>query len=216
MQQFLKLIRQSQISKKESQSFLSFINNILPFPNRMPNNMKNLLKKLDIVDYFSRRTVCTLCGESLRQDATKCSDCPNAESRYVALILDTHLPSLLTLFLSRLAPDIESYKKTFFNAHSTVSYDIPFAQNYRRLLRRYAGQNLLSFILHIDGISLVKSSKLCLWVCNASIVELPPNLRTRRSSIILLSMYIGYSEPNAKFWLDSCFAELNKLKQKGL
>ena len=216
MRHFLKLLRQSQISKKESQSFLSFINSILPTRNRMPRNMNNLLKELNIVDYFSKRTVCTLCGESLRQSETKCSDCPGAESKHVALILDTHLSSLLTTFLSRLAPDIERYRKTFFNAHDNVPFDIPLAQNYRRLLRRYAGENLLSLILHIDGISLVKSSNLCLWVCNASIVELPPNVRTRRSSIILLSMYIGYSAPNAKLWLDPCLAELNNLKQQGL
>jgi hypothetical protein len=216
MRHFLKLLRQSQISKKGSQSFLSFINSILPIPNRMPRNMNNLLKEMHVVDYFKKRTVCTLCGGSLRQNETKCNDCPGAESQHVALILDTHLPSLLSTFLSRLAPDIERYRKTFSNAHGNMSFDIPFAQNYRRLLRRYAGQNLLSLILHIDGISLVKSSKLCLWVCNASIVELPPNVRTRRSSILLVSMYIGYSEPNAKLWLDACFVELNTLKQKGL
>ena len=118
--------------------------------------------------------------------------------------------------MSRLAHEIQQYKHVFLNASDEKSYDIPFAKQYKKLLIQYHDENLLSLILHIDGTSLVKSTKLKLWLCSASIVELPSNIRVRRQNMILLSMYIGYSEPNVKIWLESSLTMLRKLKEKGI
>lgn len=59
--QFLQLIRRSQISKKESENLLCLIRSILPFPNQMPKDMNTLLEQIGVTDYFSKRTICTLC-----------------------------------------------------------------------------------------------------------------------------------------------------------
>ena len=215
MIRFLQLMRQSQISKSESELFLSFINSILPVPHVMPRNMNILLEQMNIANLFTKRTVCILCRRELVRNKSRCDECPTAESKHVAHILDTHLPSLLKIIVPRLALEIEAYKKIISNGNSHLPYDIPIGKRYKSLLRQYPGQNLLSLILHIDGVGLVKSSNMSLWVCNASIVELPPETRVRRSNIVLLSMYIGYSEPNPMLWLDSCFLALDQLKRKG-
>ena len=69
--------------------------------------------------------------------------------------------------------------------------------------------------MHIDGISIVKSTNLKLWICDASLIELPPAIRTKRSNIFLISMYVGYTEPNVKTWLRSSFENNNALKTVG-
>ncbi|CAF1261529.1 unnamed protein product [Didymodactylos carnosus] len=53
--EFLKLLRDSQISKTQSERFLSFIKTLLPYPNKMPTSMEKLLTILNITNYFTKR-----------------------------------------------------------------------------------------------------------------------------------------------------------------
>ncbi|CAM4870437.1 unnamed protein product [Rotaria socialis] len=200
---FLQLIRRSQISKTNANRWLLFIKSLLPFPNSIPSNINGLLTHLNIFNYFQKRTVCLLCRRNLQDNQTKCDDCSIADKTNIAYVLDTDVLSLLKTTVSRLANEIQKYKDYFLHFSQNEAYDIPFAKRYKNLVVQYPGENLLSLILHIDGISLVKSTKLKLWLCSASIVELPPNLRVRRKNIILLSMYIGYTEPDIILWLQS-------------
>lgn len=216
MFEFLQLLRQSQISKKESEKFLSFIKSILPFPNQMPKDMNTLLQRLHTTNYFKNKTICILCEKELRKNQFSCSECVTTEKKYIAHIFDTDIHALLVNIVSRLSSEIEEYKKIISNSNPQTIYDIPFGKVYQSLLRQYSNENLLSLLLHVDGISLVKSTKLKLWICDAVLVELPPILRNKRSNITLLSMYIGYSDPNVKIWLKSCFSNLNSLKATGL
>lgn len=213
--QFLRLLRRSKISKKEAESFLRFINGVLPIPHNMPTNMNQLLKQINIKDYFRRRSVCILCGKDLQDNARKCDTCSMAESKHVGYILDTYFPSLLNVVVGRAASDIDKYKRLILSPNEHTPYDIPFGRNYQYLLNKFPGQDLLSLILHIDGISLTKSSNLSLWVCNASIVELPPKLRTERKNIILCSLYIGREAPDPKVWLNSFCQAVNAAKKEG-
>ena len=213
--QFLKLLRSSQISKAQSQSFLTFVNDILPIPNYMPTTMNSLLRALDVPDYFVKRTICVLCGHQLALDDLQCSNCPAAEKKHIAHILDVDLRALLSVIVCRLTREIEEYRQIILRNDSTVPYDIPFSENYRRLLKEQNGAHLLSLILHIDGINLVKSSRLSLWILNVSLVEIPARLRKNRANIALCSIYIGYSEPNPIVWLETSFSRILELKQRG-
>ncbi|CAM4974949.1 unnamed protein product [Rotaria socialis] len=128
---------------------------------------------------------------------------------------DSDIHGLLTNIVSRLALDIEEYKKLIFNPNQETKFDIPFAKVYQRLIQQHSTENLLTLLLHVDGIGLVKSSKLKLWICDASIIELPPELRYRRANVFLISVYIGYTEPNVNIWLKSSFHTLIELKKTG-
>ena len=213
---FLQFIRQSQISKLSANKLLVFIKSLLPTPNSVPSNMNNLLAHLNILDYFEKRTVCTLCQRILQYNQTKCNDCLAAETKHVAHILDSNISLLLTTIVSRLVDEIQQYKNVFSNTTDEDYYDIPFAKQYKKLLIQHSDKNLLSLIMHIDGIRLVKSTKLKLWLCSASIIELPPNIRIQRQNMILLSMYVGYTEPNIKLWLESTLRMMKDLKEKGI
>ncbi|CAF4362153.1 unnamed protein product [Rotaria magnacalcarata] len=214
--EFLQLIRRSQISKINANQILLFIKRLLPCPNTAPSNMTNLLNYLNIFNYFTTRKICILCRKDLKHYQAKCNDCLMAECKHVAHILDTDILSLLTCVVSRLADQIQKYKDSFSNNTYQQPYDIPFAKQYQQLLIKYPEQNLLSLILHVDGASLVKSTKLKLWLFTASIVELPPNIRMKRQNMILISMYIGYTEPDVKLWLASSLTTINNLKKKGI
>ncbi|CAF1544378.1 unnamed protein product [Rotaria magnacalcarata] len=214
--EFLQLIRRSQISKINANQILLFIKRLLPCPNTAPSNMTNLLNYLNIFNYFTTRKICILCRKDLKHYQAKCNDCLMAECKHVAHILDTDILSLLTCVVSRLADQIQKYKDSFSNNTYQQPYDIPFAKQYQQLLIKYPEQNLLSLILHVDGASLVKSTKLKLWLFTASIVELPPNIRMKRQNMILISMYIGYTEPDVKLWLASSLTTINNFKKKGV
>lgn len=212
---FLNIIRRSQISKTAANDLLLFIKKISSVPNSIPSNMTKLTGHLGIIDYFQRRIVCILCGRSLQEKQSTCSHCAAAESKHVAIILDANILSLLTTIVSRLSHDIQNYKKIIAGHPHHAPYDIPFGKQYRRLLAERKGQNLLSLVLHIDGISLVKSTKLKLWLCSSSIIEVPPHVRTQRQNIVLLSMYVGYTEPDVKLWLSSSLTAIQELKKTG-
>lgn len=217
MSEFLQILRRSQISKKESENLLSFIRSILPFPNQMPKNRNTLLERIGVTDYFSKRTICILCEKEFSNDQHLCWKSIKTEKKNIAYIFDTDIHGLLSNVVLRLSSEIEEYKRLILNSNSNSKsmYDIPFGEIYRSLLRKHPKENLLSLLLHVDGISLAKSTKLKLWICDATLVELPPTLRNRRSNILLLSMYIGYSQPNVKIWLQSSFAKLNSLRRTG-
>ncbi|CAF3426408.1 unnamed protein product [Rotaria sp. Silwood2] len=89
MVNLLQLIRQSQISKKQSERLLYFIKSILPVPNQMPKDMDTLLKALNMTDYFNKRTICILCDKDLEKNKNLCSNCTGTETKYVAHIRDT-------------------------------------------------------------------------------------------------------------------------------
>lgn len=214
--EFLKLIRQSQISKTNANQLLLFIKRLLPCPNTAPLNINHLLNHLNIFNYFTTRKISILCRKNLQHYQAKCDECLIAEYKHVAHILDTDISSLLTCVVSRLTEEIRQYKDYFSHNNHQQPYDIPFAKQYQQLLMKYPERNLLSLILHIDGTSLVKSTKLKLWTCTASIVELPPSIRVRRQNMILVSMYIGYTEPDVKLWLAPSLATINNLKKKGI
>ncbi|CAF1147912.1 unnamed protein product [Adineta ricciae] len=213
---FLQLLRQSQISKKESEQFLSFFKSLLPVPNQMPKDMNSLLKHLGVNNYFNKRTICVICEKELSRNESLCSRCPHAEKKHVAFIFDTDLHGLLSSIILRLSSDIEQYKKRISNRYLQTKYDIPFAKAYEHLLQKFPVNNLLTLLLHVDSVGLTKSTKQKLWICDASILEIPPKLRYCRSNIFLISMYIGYSDPNVKLWLKSSFSAISLLKQTDL
>ena len=177
--------------------------------------MDKLISQLDIVDYFRKRTVCIQCGQCLIANQSVCHQCPDSQSKHIATILDANVSALLTTIVTRLSSEIQNYKKIIAGNAQQAPYDVPFGRQYQKLLVERADENLLSLIIHIDGISLVKSTKLKLWLCSASIIEVPPRLRTQRQNIALLSMYIGSTEPDVKMWLRSCLNDIQQLKEKG-
>lgn len=213
---FLTIIRRSQISKTAANDLLLFISNLLPAPHLAPTNMKSLLNRLNVFDYFERRKICLLCRENISDSLAVCGSCSRAEPKHVAFILDANIESLMKRIVERLIDQIREYKRIINSGTRDIPYDIPFSQQYKRLLNQNKKRNLLSLILHFDGISLVKSTKLKLWLCSSSIVELPPNIRTQRTNIMLFSMYIGHTEPDVKLWLEPILIRFQDLKKTGM
>jgi hypothetical protein len=133
-----------------------------------------------------------------------------------SFVYDVDLKTTCHYLISRLWSSINQYKKQI-ESHLFNEYnDIPFNILYRNMVKYIDKErNFVSLIIHIDGISLCKSTKLTLWLLSGILVELPPHLRYRRENMLLLSIYIGCNEPVPKFWLASCFAILQQLKSEG-
>ena len=87
MFEFLQLIRASQISKIESENFLSFIKSLLPFPNRMPKDMNRLLTGLGTTNYFNKKTICILCEKEFKSNQQFCDECSKKEKKILLIFL---------------------------------------------------------------------------------------------------------------------------------
>jgi len=129
---------------------------------------------------------------------------------------DTDLENILKKIILRASSDISEYRtKIHSNEDFEQTNDIPFRKVYQDLLKANNYQNLISLLLHVDGINLSNSSKLKLWMLTGSVIELPPKLRSRRFNMVVLSIWIGYTIPPVKIWLASSMNRLQSLKRKG-
>jgi len=160
-----------------------------------------------------KREVCTACYRDA--DDHNNDICATQDRRKNANIFDINVKTVFSVLLNRLWPAITEYKIQIESNPSNHNNDIPFNLLYRKMMKNVKNEQFISIILHVDGISLCKSKKLTLWLLSGIIIELPPHLRYRRCNMILLSIYIGIGEPKPKSWLNSCFAQLNHLKNDG-
>jgi hypothetical protein len=62
--------------------------------------------------------------------------------------------------------------------------------------------------IHTDGAPLVRSVKLSLWPCLASIVELPPQIREKQINIVVLSLWLSSIKPNVNLFTNDSIEQL--------
>ena len=101
------------------------------------------------------------------------------------------------------------------NADVDKNKDIPFSSLYQQLLTMNDGENLISLLLHADGIGLTRSTKLKMWMFSGSLIELPPKLRNRHCNMVLISIWVAYVEPVPQLWLKRSIAQLEMIKFQG-
>jgi hypothetical protein len=228
----LKTLRNAKICKSQSNVLISLLKSVLPEPNNMPSSLKNLLAFAKIENIFTKRKVYLECKLVVPYDQNFCERCQVTDQTKFASIYDVDVNKVLFLLIRRLSKHIEEYKrKIVSDIEAETNNDIPFGMAYRELLQKKlviqssfsiflqvsatfsVGENLISLILHLDGVSLTKSTKLKLWLFSGSIVELPPSLRSRRHNMVLLSVWVGYTEPVIDLWLDNVIDNLQRLKE---
>jgi hypothetical protein len=157
-----------------------------------------------------------MCKSNINCQEKKCLKCHVTDEKMQANIYDIDIQTVLTGMLKRLSPSIEEYKEKILNGIDVDSkQDVPFGILYKQLLDQFGTENIISLILHLDGISLTKSTGLKMWLFSGAFVELPSILRYRRYNMILLSIWIGYVEPNPDLWLKPIINELHNIKKKG-
>ncbi|CAF2184400.1 unnamed protein product [Rotaria magnacalcarata] len=212
-----RFLRNANICKSQSNQLISLIKSVLPEPNFMPSSLEELLTMMNIEDLFTSRKVCISCRRKFSCNENTCKKCQSTDQTTIATIFDIDLCKILSSLLQRLSIYIQEYKEKFLDTdNSAMINDIPFRMLYKQLVENYPDENLISLIFHLDGISLVKSTKLKLWLFSASIVELPPKLRHRRFNMPLMSIWIGHTEPLINLWLHEIVNKLNYLKSQSI
>ena len=210
-------LRQANVNKSHSSTLLKLVRSFLPVPNNMPESNEELLSLLNVEDLFTRRSLCLECNQSMNYQDEQCSFCQCVDQKRFVNIYDLDVHRVLVIVLERLSESIEEYKKLIKSGDDfEKTKDIPFCGLYQQLLKDNVGQNLISLLLHLDGIGLTKSTQLKLWLFSGSIVELPSRLRYRRYNMIPMSIWVGYQEPKVEQWLKSIAGDLNYWKTKGI
>lgn len=125
------------------------------------------------------------------------------------------MQEIVIRILTRLSSSIIQYRaKIALNDDSEHTKDIPFGSLYQDLLKKNDGKNLLTLLLHLDGVSVTRSTKLKMWLFSASIVELPPKLRSRRCNMVLISIWVAHVEPVSHLWLRRSVAHMEMMKHQ--
>lgn len=123
---------------------------------------------------------------------------------------------MLRRVVQRLHSQILEYKAEIEKGEDErKTKDVPFGTLYKELLKRHPGENLLSLLLHLDGIPLTQSTKLKMWMFSGAIVELPPSIRYRRFNMVVISIWVGYVEPPPHLWLKNSVKMLEMVKSNG-
>lgn len=92
--------------------------------------------------------------------------------------------------------------------------DIVFSEAYQCLLKNHEPKTLISLVLHSDGVSVTRSTKLKMWLLSGVIIEIPPRLRNHRHNMVPISIWVSYVEPIANVWLQRSINNLNSIKTK--
>ncbi|CAF4223612.1 unnamed protein product, partial [Rotaria magnacalcarata] len=94
-----------------------------------------------------------------------CFTCKCFDEKAIADVYNVNVKHVLKTLLKRLSPIIEKYKKNIYDdIDEEETKDIPFGKLYKELLNKYASENIISLILHLDGVSLTRSSNLKMWL----------------------------------------------------
>lgn len=94
--------------------------------------------------------------------------------------------------------------------------DIAFSEVYQSLIRKHDPQDLISLLLHADGVSVTRSTKLKMWLISGVIIEVPPHLRNRRWNMIPISIWVSHVEPVVSIWLKKSVDTLRSIKATGI
>ncbi|CAF1326904.1 unnamed protein product, partial [Rotaria magnacalcarata] len=214
---FTAIARQANLSRQSTNDFLSLLKSGLPVPNNLPSTEEQLLLLLGVDELFTKRSICLLCFKEFNYMNKICSRGCSTDKKSIGYIYDGNVLLMIQKIMIRLSSVIREYKKKIHNSdHSENINDIPFGTTYQNLLKKNAGHDLISLLLHIDGISITNSTKLKLWLLSGSIIEAPPKLRSCRRNMIVISIWLAYIEPPAHLWLNHCVNNLKRLKEKGI
>ncbi|CAF5026060.1 unnamed protein product, partial [Rotaria sp. Silwood1] len=178
----LTLLRNSNTCKSHANHLLSFISSILPTPNNVPKTMKNLLNQLEIENNnFKKYILCTSCNDYVSLEKKICFKCSSNDSKTFAFIYDMNIEEYIRNIYIRLKIEIDQYRNQLrLMNDKDKTNDIGFNNLYQQLLRDNLNDNFITFLLHLDGINLSKSSNMKMWLFSGSIIELRPQLRKNR------------------------------------
>ena len=212
----LNLLRDANVCKSHSTRFIRLIQSALPIPNTFPSTIQDILHLLKVEDLFMKRSVCLVCRMDLHYGVKRCPHCQVSDEKRIATIYDVKVAKVVKCIVKRLSSTIEDYKEKIANdTDERRTRDIPFARLYRDLLAKHGTENIISLILHLDGISLTSSTRLKMCLFSGAIVELPPKHRYQRYNMILISVWVAYAEPDPHLWLRTSIAALKNLKEQG-
>ena len=215
--QLLRLLRDSHTCKSHSNQFLKLIQSVLPVPNHLPNSYAKLLAMLDIDNYvYKKYQLCTICHSQLAVTDVMCGNCSCHDVKSYGLIYDMNVEELIRKIYIRLQTDIEEYRSQLHSMNDQhETNDIGFNHAYQQLLKKNENKTFVTILLHVDGVSIAKSSKLKMWLLSGSIIEIRPQLRYRRYNMVVISFWFGYKEPDTQFWLRNCVQLIKMIKIKG-
>jgi len=215
--QVLTLLRSANICKSHANRLLSFVNSILPTPHNAPKRVDDVLNQLEIENYiFKKYILCTNCNSYLSERTDFCYACSTNDVKTFAFIYNMDIEKQIRSIYIRLKVEINQYQNQFRSMiDNDQTNDIGFNKLYQQLLKKNLNENFITFLLHLDGISLAKSSKIKMWLFSGSIIELKPQLRIRRYNNIMFSFWFSYAEPDTKIWLANCINLMKLIKHKG-
>ncbi len=91
-------------------------------------------------------------------------------------------------------------------------YDGNIYKKFKSSINEYQNQNIYSFTINSDGISLCEKSKLSIWPIILVINELPKEERFFCDNVVLAGLYVGYTKPDMNQFFQHIYKEIKQLE----
>ena len=203
------------MNKHAAIQLLRIIKMFLPKPNRLPTSWKGIMKVLGRVSTSRTTFLCSACLQQCQKNRYNTKSCRNERcSLRNRPMKSKDIVELVHLDIRTQVQSISLRNQLLLNRKELYPMtDVCYSEFYRN--KSDITANRITFIVHVDGSPLVKSSKQSMWPCFASIVELPPPIRDYQKNIVLLSLWVSRVKPDPDVFLHETIEELKLLINNG-
>ncbi|CAF3472495.1 unnamed protein product [Rotaria socialis] len=203
------------INKRAVIQLLRIIKIFLPKPNRLPTTWKGIMKVLGRVSTSRATFLCSACLQQCQRSRYGTKSCRNERCSVKNRTMKSNdIVELVHLDIRTQVQSILLRNQLLLNRKELYPMtDICYGEFYCN--KSNVTTNRITFIVHVDGSPLIKSSKQSMWPCFASIVELPPPIRDYQKNIVLLSLWTSRVKPDPDVFLHETIEELKLLINNG-
>lgn len=203
------------MNKHAAIQLLRIVKMLLPKPNRLPTSWKGIMKVLGRVSSSRTTFLCSACLQQCQKNRYGTKSCYNERCSLKNQIMKSKdIVELVHMDIRTQVQSILVRNQLLLNRKELYPMtDVCYGEFYRT--KSDFRTNRITFVVHVDGSPLVKSSKQSMWPCFASIVELPPPIRDYQKNIVLLSLWASRGKPNPDVFLHETIEELKLLINNG-
>ena len=194
---------------------LRIIKELLPSPNNLPTTWKSVMKVFNYVSSSHKTFLCSECFQRCDKTSNGGKICRNPNCTQSSRIMKTtRLVELIHMDIRSQIQSVIRQNQYLLNRSDLYpKTDVCFGDHYRNLIGESI--NRITLVVHTDGAPLIKLSKINLWPCFASLVELPPPVREYQKNIIVLAVWSSTIKPDPNVFLHQTIEELKYLIDHG-
>ncbi|CAM4823140.1 unnamed protein product [Rotaria magnacalcarata] len=215
--EIVKLARELNLNKKQIQSLLNGLRNLLPTENKLPRTVPCLLKIVNIdcskkVTYYCRECFHPLLSVQQSVCTYGCSlNNQHRSFKNLSELVICDVKQEIAKVANRYSNIIREYQN---ETNIILPGDVLNAQIYKNLPS--SKLNKLTLMLHTDGAPVTKVGGKSLWPIQCTLVEILPPLRDFMDATMVLGAWLGGTHPSRDLLWSKIVEQIHELFKTGI